>query len=77
MPTQCSRDLLGYEVVEGRQLVAAFDGGEATSDAGALSLGAAERAISLVFRFAPCFDDGHAQAQVEHAVEARLCNGCS
>jgi hypothetical protein len=27
MPTQCSRDLFGYEVVEGRQVVAAFDGG--------------------------------------------------
>ena len=34
MPTQCSRDLFGYEVVEGRQVVAAFDGGEITSDAG-------------------------------------------
>jgi hypothetical protein len=28
MPTECSRDLFGYEVVEGRQVVAAFDGGE-------------------------------------------------
>ena len=39
MPTQCSRDLFGYEVVEGRQVVAAFDGGKVTSDAGALLLG--------------------------------------
>ena len=45
MPTQCSRDLFGYEVVEGRQVVAAFDGGEVTSDAGALLLGATDRAI--------------------------------
>src|SRR5918994_1641703 len=36
MPTQCSRDLFGYEVVEGRQVVAAFDGGDATSDAAAM-----------------------------------------
>ena len=34
MPTECSRDLFGYEVVEGRQVVAAFDGGAVTSDAG-------------------------------------------
>ncbi len=33
MPTECSRDLFGYEGVEGRQVVAAFDGGEVTSDA--------------------------------------------
>ncbi len=50
MPTECSRDLFGYEVVEGRQVVAAFDGGEVTSDAGALLLGAIDRAIGLVRR---------------------------
>ena len=68
MPTQCSRDLFGYEAVEGRQVVAAFDGGEVTSDAGALLLGATDRAIGLVARFAACFADGRAQAQVEHSI---------
>jgi hypothetical protein len=72
MPTQCSRDLFGYEVVEGRQVVAAFDGGEVTSDAGALLLGAADRAIGLVERFAGCFVDGRAQGQVEHTVETMV-----
>ena len=60
MPTECSRDLFGLEVVEGRQVVAAFDGGAVTSDAGALLLGAADAAIGLVTRFAACFDDGRA-----------------
>ena len=72
MPTQCSRDLFGYEVVEGRRVVAAFDGGEVTSDAGALLLGATDRAIGLVGRFAGCFDDARVQAQVEHSVEAMV-----
>ena len=72
MPTECSRDLFGYEVVEGRQVVAAFDGGAVTSDAGALLLGATDRAIGLVTRFAACFDDGRVQAQVEHTVEAMV-----
>jgi hypothetical protein len=57
MPTQCSRDLFGYEVVEGRQVVAGFDGGDHTTDAGALLLGATDRAIGLVGRFASCFAD--------------------
>lgn len=70
MPTQCSRDLFGYEVVEGRQVVAAFDGGEVTSDAGALLLGATDRAIGLMTRFAACFEDGRVQDQIEHTVEA-------
>jgi Transposase DDE domain group 1 len=72
MPTECSRDLFGYEVVEGRQVVAAFDGGEVTSDAGAVLLGATDRAIGLVGRIAACFADGRAQAQVEHAIEAMV-----
>ena len=72
MPTQCSRDLFGYEVVEGRQVVAGFDGGDATSDAGALLLGATDRAIGLVERFAGCFADGRAQAQVEHSIQAMV-----
>jgi hypothetical protein len=72
MPTECSRDLFGYEVVEGRQVVAAFDGGEVTSDAGALLLGATDRAIGLVTRFAACFEDGRDQTQIEHTVEAMV-----
>jgi Transposase DDE domain group 1 len=68
MPTQCNRDLFGYEVVEGRRVVAAFDGGAVTSDAGGLLLGATDRAIGLVERFAACFDDARVQALVEHSV---------
>jgi hypothetical protein len=53
--------MFGYEVVEGRRVVAAFDGGEVTSDAGALLLGTTDRAIGLVGRFAACFADGRAR----------------
>ena len=72
MPTQCSRDLFGFAPVEGRRVEAGFDGGEVTSDAGALLLGATDRAIGLVTRFAACFADGRAQAQVEHTVETMV-----
>ena len=72
MPTECSRDLFGFEAVEGRQVVAAFDGGQVTSDAGALLLGAANRAIGLVQRLARCFADGRCQELVEHTVETLL-----
>ena len=72
MPPQCSRDLFGYERVDGRQVVAAFDGGQVTSDAGGLLLGATDRAIGLVRRLARCFRDGRAPALVEHTVETML-----
>src|SRR5438034_1140738 len=57
MPTECSADLFGFAPVEGREVVAAFDGGAITSDAGALLLGAADHAIKLTERFAACFHD--------------------
>ena len=72
MPTDCSRDLFGYEAVEGRQVVAAFDGGQVTSDAGALLLGATNRAIGWVQRLARCFTDGRAPELLEHTVETML-----
>jgi hypothetical protein len=55
-------------VVEGRRVVAAFDGGAVTSDAGALLLGAADRTIRLIERFAVCFGDGRDATRVEHAL---------
>ncbi len=60
MPTECSSDLFGFSRVEGRSVVAAFDGGRVSSDAGALLLGAADRALGLVDRFAACFADARA-----------------
>ncbi len=70
MPTECRLDLFGFSRVEGRSVVAAFDGGTVTSDAGALLLGSTDRAIGLVDRFAACFEDGRAQGQVVHEMAA-------
>jgi hypothetical protein len=51
-----------------RDLVADFGGGAMTSDAGALLLGATDRAIKLVDRFAACFIDGRTPGRVVHDV---------
>lgn len=68
MPTECSSDLFGFARVEGRAVVASFDGGAMTSDAGALLLGATDRAIRVVDRFAACFHDARSQVLIEHEV---------
>ena len=70
MPTECSAELFEFAPVEGRRVVAAFDGGTITSDAGALLLGGADRAIRLTERFASCFFDTHVAALVEHSQRA-------
>ncbi|MGH8622585.1 MAG: IS1380 family transposase [Burkholderiales bacterium] len=68
MPTDCSADLFGYARVEGRAVVAGFDAGAVTSDAGALLVGATDRAIGLTRRFAGCFQDVRRPDLVEHEV---------
>lgn len=68
MPTECSAKTYGFARVESRAVVAAFDGGAVTSDAGGLLLGATDRAIKLVDRFAGCFTDRRRADLVEHEV---------
>jgi hypothetical protein len=66
MPTECNPALFEFAPVAGRQVVAAFDGGRITSDAGALLLGETDRAIRLTERFASC--DTRAAELVEYSV---------
>jgi hypothetical protein len=66
MPTECRQGSLAFASVEGRRVEAAFDGGAVSSDAGALLLGATDRAIRLVERFAGCFADGRRVELIEH-----------
>jgi hypothetical protein len=68
MQTECNADLFGFAPVEGRKVVAAFDGGTMTSEAGAMLLGATDRQIRLIERFAGCFTDHRAAELVVHAV---------
>jgi len=68
MPTECIPDLFGFSPVEGRKVVAAFDVGAITSDAGGLLLSATDRAIRMMDRFAACFHDVRCQEQIEHEV---------
>jgi hypothetical protein len=68
MQTECSADLFGFTPVEGREVVAAFDGGAITSDAGGLLLKATDHVIRMTERFAACFHDVRRQDLIEHEV---------
>jgi hypothetical protein len=69
MPTECSATLFEFPPLEGRPVVASFDGGAITTDAGALLLGQTDRAIRLTERFATCFTDTRTAGLVEHQVK--------
>jgi hypothetical protein len=68
MPTQCSSTPTPTFRVSGREVVADFDGGEITSDAGALLLGRTDAVIGLIDRLAGCFKDSRDADLVEHSV---------
>ena len=72
MPTQCSAEQLQFAAVEGRRVVADFDGGAVSSDAGALLLGRADAAIGLIDRLAGCFKDARDPDLIEHTVRTLI-----
>jgi hypothetical protein len=69
MLTECSQDSFEFASLGSRKVTAAFDGGEITSNAGALLLREADRRIGLSRRVAACFKDGRRQDRIEHSVE--------
>lgn len=69
MQTQCSARQFEFEAIERRRVVAAFDGGAVSSDAGALLLSGLDRGLGLIERFAACFDDGRDPELIEHSVK--------
>jgi hypothetical protein len=69
MPTECSAELFEFAPVGGRIVVAGFDGGAITSDAGAMLLKETDCVIGLTRRFAECFVDRRRPELVEHMVQ--------
>jgi hypothetical protein len=70
MHTDCRQDSFDFGTVEGHRVVGAFDGGQITSHAGGLLLGASNRAIRLIERLARCFNDGRDPDALLHTVPA-------
>src|SRR5690606_15817388 len=65
---QCTSEQLEFSSVGRRRVVAAFDGGQVSSDCGALLLKKTDEAIRLIDRLADCFIDQRSQSSVERSV---------
>jgi hypothetical protein len=70
--TECVSKQFVFEGFEKRPVVAGFDGGAISSDAGALLLREVDRVLRLSERVAACFSDYRNQARVEHAVKTMV-----
>ena len=69
MQTECTPALFEFEPVEGKKVVAGFDGGTITSNAGGLLLGRLDRGLGLIRRMAACFTDRRDPRLLEHTIE--------
>src|SRR5690606_9835650 len=69
MQTECTTEQFTFAPVERRAVVAGFDGGTSTSDAGGRLRGPTDRAIGLIERFARCFEDSRSPELIEHEVK--------
>lgn len=68
MPTQCSGERSDAGRVGGRQVAIDFDGGQISSDAGALSLRDVDGTLRLTEQVAACFQYGRDPDLIEHSV---------
>ena len=72
MTTQCNASHLNFPMVGRRQIVADFDGGDISSDGGALLLRKTEELTGAIRQFAGCFTDHRNPDLVEHSLEELL-----
>ena len=66
--TECTQSSFSFASHCSREVVARFDGGQITSDAGALLLRPVEQRTGILRQFAACFRDYRKPAFVEHTV---------
>ena len=72
MPTQCNTKPLEFEPHGRRRVVAAFDGGPITSDAGLLLLRQVDRHLSLSDQVAACFTDHRDPQRIQHSLRSLI-----
>ena len=68
MQTECTTQQLSFQAVGRRDVVAKFDGGQLSSDGGALLLREVERRLGILKQFAGCFRDHRDPVHVVHSV---------
>ena len=68
MKTECSEDRFSCKPLGRRGVVARFDGGDITSDGGAILLRELEAKTGIIRRFAACFTDHRDADRIEHTV---------
>jgi Transposase DDE domain group 1 len=69
MTTDCNTAYLDFPLLGSREVLADFDGGDISSDGGALMLRQTEQLTGIIRQFAACFTDHRNPDLTEHTVE--------
>ena len=70
MTTLCNEPKWLLHDLDSREVVGRFDGGEMTSDAGAVLLREVEKRSRILGRMSECFEDHRNPERIEHMVES-------
>lgn len=68
MKTECNQASFSFHPLSRREVVARFDGGEITTDGGALLLREVEQRTGIIRQFSRCFVDHRDPGRIEHSV---------
>jgi hypothetical protein len=66
--TECTQSNFEFHALDRREVVAQFDGGDITSDAGGLLVREVDSRVHLTERLAACFSDHRRRDKIEHTV---------
>ena len=64
--TPCTASLFDFQPLAHREVVAAFNGGKVTSDAGGLLLREVEAKFGFIAQFSQCFTDAKPCARIKY-----------
>ena len=70
--TQSLPNQFNFGTIKGRKVIANFDGGKITSDAGIVLLAELDKKLKITARFAQCFRDYRAESYVDYSVHQLL-----
>ena len=70
--TECTQSSFWFARLYRREVVAQFDGGDITTDAGGLLLREVDQRLGLTERLAACFTDHRRPDLIEHTVAERI-----
>ncbi len=70
--TQYFSNQLNFGSIEGRKVIANFEGGRITSDAGIVLMAELDKKLKITARFAQCFRDYRDSSHVNYSVHQLL-----